>query len=111
MADLVRLTDRRTQPRPVSFSRLELKRLLAVYSERVADGEWRDYAIDHRPGMAAFAIFRHSFEWPLFVIAKFAEGGSRQEAFAVFSGPRKLVEGPGLDEVLAVFRRPVRAVS
>ena len=110
MAKLVPLAERRYQPRPVSFSRQELKRLLAIYSERVADGEWRDYAIDHRQGMAAFAVFRHSFEWPLYVITKFAESSSRQGAFAVFSGPRKLVEGSELDEVLAVFHRPVRAV-
>ena len=41
-----------------------------LYSMRVASGEWRDYAIDFRPGMAIFSIFRHTAEQPLFAIAK-----------------------------------------
>ena len=39
----------------------------------MASGEWRDYAIDFRPGMAIFSIFRHTSEQPLFAIANFAK--------------------------------------
>jgi hypothetical protein len=44
--------------------------MLSVYSRRVIDGEWRDYAIDSRDGKAIFSIFRHSFAQPLFAIVK-----------------------------------------
>ena len=30
----------------VTFSRRELDRILRLYGRKVADGEWRDYAID-----------------------------------------------------------------
>ena len=30
----------------VTFNRLELNRILNLYGRMVADGEWRDYAID-----------------------------------------------------------------
>ena len=36
----------------VTFERGELDRILGLYGRKVAAGEWRDYAIDHRPGMA-----------------------------------------------------------
>ena len=56
--------------KPLFFNRSELGQILATYSGRVACGEWRDYAIDHMPGAAAFSIFRHTHETPLFVIEK-----------------------------------------
>ena len=33
-------------PSRVTFNRLELNRILNLYGRMVADGEWRDYAID-----------------------------------------------------------------
>ena len=70
MTNLYRFADQRARRRIVSFDRRELSRLLNLYSLRVASGEWRDYAIDFRPGMAIFSIFRHTAEQPLFAIAK-----------------------------------------
>ena len=58
------------RPAQVGFEREELQRILDLYGRMVAAGEWRDYAIDFRPGMAIFSIFRHTSEQPLFAIAK-----------------------------------------
>ncbi|HTE95226.1 MAG TPA: DUF2794 domain-containing protein, partial [Bradyrhizobium sp.] len=33
-------------PSRVTFNRFELNRILDLYGRMVADGEWRDYAID-----------------------------------------------------------------
>lgn len=71
---------------------------------RVASGEWRDYAIDFRPGMAIFSIFRHTAEQPLFAIAKVPGGGG----YMVYNGPRKLAHGDTLEDVLAVFDRKLK---
>ncbi len=81
------------------FNRRELKQLLSIYSRRVASGEWRDYAIDHAPGMAAFSVFRHSHDRPLFTVAKCAAAGVDAD-FQVFSARRKLRSGRSIDEVL-----------
>ena len=56
--------------RPLYFTRGELGLILAAYSARVAAGEWRDYALDHLMGSAAFSIFRHTHETPVYVIEK-----------------------------------------
>ena len=39
-------------PSLVTFNRIELNRILNLYGRMVADGEWRDYAIDRRAGRA-----------------------------------------------------------
>jgi hypothetical protein len=110
MSKLLRLSEYRIPHDRVVFSRPELNKILAVYSDRVARGEWRDYAIDHRPNMAAFAVFRSYYEWPLFVIAKFGANSHRNGDYVVSSGPRRLIQGRTIDEVLAVFDRPLRQV-
>ena len=55
---------------PISFDRRELNQILRVYGRKVADGEWRDYAIDHLKERAVFSIFRRTSEMPLYRIVK-----------------------------------------
>src|SRR5262245_60857606 len=45
---------------PVRFNRQELNEILSLYGRMVADGEWRDYAIDHTKEKAVFSVFRRS---------------------------------------------------
>ena len=107
MSTLYRLADQRARRRIVSFDRRELSRLLGLYSMRVASGEWRDYAIDFRPGMAIFSIFRHTSEQPLFAIAK-VPNGAQGGGYVVYNGQRKLAHGDSLEDVLGVFDRKLR---
>jgi hypothetical protein len=94
----------------VTFDRRELDRILGLYGRMVAAGEWRDYAIDFRPGMAIFSIFRHTAESPLFAIAKVPKGatGGGNAGYVVYNGPRKLAHGDSLEDVLHVFDRKLR---
>jgi hypothetical protein len=94
----------------VVFERSELGQLLNLYSTRVASGEWRDYAIDFRQGMAMFSIFRHTAEQPLFAIAKLAPGSQRQGDYVVVSGPRKIAQGKSIGEVLSTLERQLRLI-
>src|SRR5215467_297248 len=109
MTNFYRLADQRARRRIVSFDRRELSRLLNLYSLRVASGEWRDYAIDFRPGMAIFSIFRHTAEQPLFAIAKVP--GAAQGGYMVYNGPRKLAHGDSLEDVLKIFERKLRLLT
>jgi hypothetical protein len=52
------------------FDRGEMITILSVYGRKVAEGEWRDYAIDQRRGEAVFSIFRRTSEVPLYRIVK-----------------------------------------
>jgi len=109
VARLVSIEEQRRGTVPVvRFDRAELFRLLTLYSRRVAVGEWRDYAIDQRPGCAVFSIFRHTLDSPIYTITKRAERGG---GFEVSSGLRRLTRAHTLDEALSVFDRALRVVT
>jgi hypothetical protein len=103
---------RRTAPY-LNFTRAELHRLLNLYSSRVMRGEWRDYAISHGPTTASFFIFRHSNEYPLFVISKLETRGKDRVAaakngrYVLFNRHRKLKQAHELDDVLHLLSQPL----
>jgi hypothetical protein len=96
----------------VSFDRHELRAILDLYGRKVAEGEWRDYAIDFTTEKAVFSIFRRSSEVPLYRIEKDPRLARRQGAYAVVAGTGlTLKRGHDLRHVLRVIDRPVRVVS
>lgn len=109
MSTLICLAEHRRSQRNIYFDRRELNKLLSLYSRRVARGEWRDYAIDHGPGMAVFSVFRHSHERPLFSIAKRSSG--RTTDYVVLTGPQRLKAGSTIEEVLEILEPRLRVVS
>ena len=48
------------QPTQIAFDRRELSEILRVYGYRVAEGEWRDYALDFQKERAVFSIFKRT---------------------------------------------------
>ncbi|HEM45873.1 MAG TPA: DUF2794 domain-containing protein [Alphaproteobacteria bacterium] len=109
MSEMLRLADfRGKRAQHVFFNRQELRKLLDLYSRRVASGEWKDYAIDQYGPMAVFSIFRHSFDRPLFAIVKRA--AARGCEYVVFSDRRKLKHGRTIDEALSVLERRLRLI-
>jgi hypothetical protein len=65
---------------------------------------WRDYAIDHRDGMALFSVFRHTHEAPAYSIIKTAAASNRPAEFLVQSGRQRLRVSPSLPEALEFFQ-------
>jgi len=110
MTDLVRLSDYRKKKsrQRVFFDRQELRQLMDLYSRRVSMGEWKDYAIDQYGPVCVFSIFRHSFDQPLFAVAKRAMGKGCE--YAVFSGRQQLKRGRTMAEALAVLEKRIRLV-
>jgi hypothetical protein len=104
-ARLVRLGEHRQRSKTTYFERAELLQLLRLYSRKVASGEWRDYALDHREGVALFSVFRHTHEGPLYTIVK------RGREFAVFRGRQRLGVGQSLADLLRIFRAKPSLVS
>lgn len=94
-------------PKPVvSFNRRELDTILRLYGRMVADGEWRDYAIDILKDRAVFSVFRRSSEMPLFRIEKDPKLARRQGAYSVVAaGGMILKRGHDLAQVLRVLEK------
>ncbi|ASP34978.1 DUF2794 domain-containing protein [Labrenzia sp. VG12] len=94
-------------PKPVvAFNRRELDTILRLYGRMVADGEWRDYAIDLLKDRAVFSVFRRSSEMPLYRIEKDPKLARRQGAFSVVAtGGMILKRGHDLGQVLRVLEK------
>ncbi len=110
MAKLYRLTEISPSSRATFFDRNELSQLLSLYSRRVANGQWRDYAIDQQGGSAVFSVFRHTHDAPAFRIAKQSARGTGS-AYVVSSGAETLIQAKTMAEALSVFGGSLRVVS
>jgi hypothetical protein len=95
----------------VSFDRKELNAILNLYGRKVAEGEWRDYAIDFMTDMAVFSVFRRTSEMPLYRIVKTPAFARKQGAFSVTTtGGLILKRGTDLARVLQVLDKPLKLV-
>ena len=91
-------------PSRVTFDRRELNRIFSLYGRKVADGEWRDYAIDFLKDRAVFSVFRRASEVPIYRIEKNPKLARRQGAYSVISATGLIVRrGHELDRVLRVL--------
>jgi hypothetical protein len=96
----------------VTFNREELQAILNLYGRMVAEGEWRDYAIDFTRDKAVFSIFRRTSEMPLYRIEKDPKLARRQGAYSVVTPTGLIIKrGHELDKVLRVIDKPLRVVT
>ena len=92
----------------VSFDRRELSIILNLYGRKVADGEWRDDALDFLRERALFSIYRRASERPLYVVEKNPRLRHKQGQYLVLSQEgRVLKRGHDLETVLRVLELAV----
>jgi len=97
---------------PICFNRHEINRIMNVYGRKVAQGEWRDYAIDMLRDRAVFSIFRHASEFPLYRIEKNPKLARRQGAYSVITSTGLILKrGRDLTQVLRVIDRQLQLVK
>jgi hypothetical protein len=98
-------------PNRVTFNRLELNRILNLYGRMVADGEWRDYAIDFLKDRAVFSVFRRASEVPIYRIEKDPRLARKQGMYSVISATGLILRrGQELERVLLVIDRKLALV-
>jgi Protein of unknown function (DUF2794) len=95
----------------VTFDRRELGRIFRLYGRKVAEGEWRDYAIDFLKDRAVFSIFRRTSEVPIYRIEKNPRLAQRQGAYSIVSATGLILRrGHELDRVLRAIDRSIHVV-
>src|SRR5215475_7000039 len=98
-------------PNRVTFNRLELHRILNLYGRMVADGEWRDYAIDLLRDRAVFSVFRRASELPISRIEKDPRLARKQGMYSVISATGLILRrGHELERVLLAIDRKLAVV-
>ena len=102
----------RKAPDRVTFDRKELQTILGFYGTKVAEGEWRDYAMDFMPHKAVFSVYRRTSEFPLYRIEKDPKLARKQGAYSVVAATGLILRrGPELARVIAVLDRKVKLVA
>ena len=92
----------------VTFDRRELTTILTLYGRKVAEGEWRDYALDFLRERALFSIYKRASERPLYVIEKNPKLRNKQGQYMVLSQDgRVLKRGHELATVLRILELAV----
>ena len=93
-------------PERVAFDRKELQTILGFYGTKVAEGEWRDYAMDFGRDAAVFSVFRRASEVPLYRIVKDPSLARKQGMYSVVAqGGLILKRGHDLATVLRVLAK------
>ncbi|MBO6633674.1 DUF2794 domain-containing protein [Parvibaculum sp.] len=97
----------------VFFDRAELDAILSVYGRKVAEGEWRDYAMGGFKDVAIFSVFRRASEMPLYRIEKRPKLARRQGVYSVVAATGLVLKrGHELKQVLKVFeKRALRLID
>ncbi|MEE9313630.1 MAG: DUF2794 domain-containing protein [Rhizobiaceae bacterium] len=109
---IVSSTGNPVKPSQISFDRRELSAILRIYGFMVAEGEWRDYAIDHLKDRAVFSVFRRAGEVALFTIEKNPKLARRQGAYCVIGNNGAILKrGQDIGQVLKVFDKQLKLVK
>lgn len=109
---IVSSTGNPVKPSQISFNRQELSAILRIYGFKVADGEWRDYAIDHLKDRAVFSVYRRANEVALYKIEKDPKLARRQGAYSIIdTSGRILKRGQDLSQVLKLFEKQLKLVE
>lgn len=99
-------------PPLVTFDRPELREILNLYGRKVAEGEWRDYAIDFSAQKAVFSIYRRASEFPLYRIEKVPKLARKQGAYSVIAATGLVLKrGHDLPRVIAVLDKRLKIVA
>ena len=99
------------QSNRITFNRIELNRILNLYGRMVADGEWRDYAIDFLRDRAVFSVYRRASEVPIYRIEKDPRLARKQGMYSVISATGLILRrGQELERVLLVIDRKLAVV-
>ena len=93
-------------PERVAFDRKELQTILGFYGTKVAEGEWRDYAMDFGRDKAVFSVFRRASEVPLYRIVKDPSLARKQGMYSVVAQTGLILKrGHDLATVLRVLAK------
>ena len=94
-----------------SFHKNELNLILSVYAQKVSQGHWKDYAIDHGKYTAVFSIYRNTFENAFLRIIKSKNKGTRTTFTLIDFNNKKIRESDSLSEITRYLKVSVKRIA
>ena len=89
--------------RIVSFSKKEINDIMAVYSKKIAIGEWKDYSIDFNKNFAMFCIHKSLSKDPEYKILK---KKIPERSYIISNKQRIISKSTSLKVALRIFKKP-----
>ncbi len=92
-----------------SFHKTELNLILSVYAQKVSQGHWKDYAIDHGKYNAVFSIYRSTFENAFLRIIK--NKGKRITFTLIDFNNKKIKVSESLSDITRYLKVSVKRIA
>tara|TARA_A100001015_G_scaffold111028_1_gene123244 strand:+ start:2460 stop:2780 length:321 start_codon:yes stop_codon:yes gene_type:complete len=87
----------------VRFSKDEINRIMKIYSQKIAIGEWKDYSICFQKNYALFCIHKSFLVSPEFEILK---KNHNSQKYTLSSRSRIIIKSASLKKVLQQLMKP-----
>ena len=94
-----------------SFHKTELNLILSVYAQKVSQGHWKDYAIDHGEYNAVFSIYRSTFENAFLRIIKNKNKGKHVTFTLIDFNNKKIKESEYLSDITKYLKASVKRIA
>ena len=101
----------RSKKKFTSFHKTELNLILSVYAQKVSQGHWKDYAIDHGEYNAVFSIYRSTFENAFLRIIKNKNKGMRVTFTLIDFNNKKIKESEYLSDITKYLKVSVKRIA
>ena len=87
----------------IRFDKLEINKIMEIYSRKISSGEWKDYSICFRSNYALFCIHKSAFTEPTFEIMKIK---NKNPMFSLWSNSKLIKKSESLSKILIYFKKP-----
>ena len=101
----------RSKKKFTSFHKTELNLILSVYAQKVSQGHWKDYAIDHGEYNAVFSIYRSTFENAFLRIIKNKNKGKYVTFTLIDFNNKKIKESEYLSDITKYLKVSVKRIA
>ena len=101
----------RSKNKFTSFHKTELNLILSVYAQKVSQGHWKDYAIDHGKYTAVFSIYRNTFENAFLRIIKNKNKETRITFTLIDFNNKKIKVSESLSDITRYLKVSVKRIA
>ena len=101
----------RSRNKFTSFHKTELNLILSVYAQKVSQGHWKDYAIDHGEYTVVFSIYRSTFENAFLRIIKNKNKGKRITFTLIDFNNKKIKVSENLLDITRYLKVSVKRIA
>ena len=91
MKHLKLIVNNKSKERDIFFNKKELKIILNLYAQMVANGEWKDYGLSIAKKEVSFNVYHRASEFPAYKITKKLKPQNENEKYLIQDSQNKII--------------------